>query len=249
MLSLISRTSGAMDPRCQIAIVMGETRADPAAPPQKRQSLVLVPMDSAGLSVVRPLPVFGFDDAPHGHAELMFDNVRVPADAIILGEGRGFEVAQGRLGPGRLHHCMRLIGMGERAFDLMVKRSLSRSAFGKNLHMHQDVRAKIAQSRVDLTAARLVVLEAANALDQVGAKRARAKIAVAKLMTPSTVLQVIDRSIQVHGGAGVSDVTPLAWMWASARTLRLADGPDIVHMETIAKMELRRHVEEYRSKL
>ncbi|KAL4422623.1 hypothetical protein ABPG75_008820 [Micractinium tetrahymenae] len=228
--------SGASDPRCAVAIFMGKT--DPQAPTHAQQSMILVPMNTPGITVVRPLPVFGFDDAPHGHAEVLFDSVRVPAGAMILGEGRGFEVAQGRLGPGRLHHCMRLIGMGERALGLLVQRSESRVAFRQQLYRHQSVRLDIARSRMELDAARLVVLEAAHALDCVGNKAARGKIAAAKALAPSAVLAILDRAIQVHGAAGVSDVTPLAHMWAGARTLRLADGPDIVHLETIAKLEL-----------
>ncbi|KAL4449032.1 hypothetical protein ABPG77_007749 [Micractinium sp. CCAP 211/92] len=228
--------SGASDPRCAVAIFMGKT--DPQAPTHAQQSMVLVPMNTPGITVVRPLPVFGFDDAPHGHAELLFDSVQVPAGAMILGEGRGFEIAQGRLGPGRLHHCMRLIGMGERALALLVQRSQSRVAFRQPLHRHQAVRLDIARSRMELDAARLVVLQAAHALDLVGNKAARGEIAAAKALAPSAVLAILDRAIQVHGAAGVSDVTPLAHMFAGARTLRLADGPDIVHLETIAKLEL-----------
>lgn len=188
--------------------------------------------------IYRPLPVFGFDDAPHGHAEVLFTNVKVPSGNIILGEGRGFEIAQGRLGPGRLHHCMRLIGLGERAIQLMVARAKERTAFGKALGLHQSVRIDIANSRVELDAARLVVLNAAHALDMLGNKDARGKIAAAKALAPTAVLKIIDRAIQIHGGAGVGDTVPLAAMYAGARTLRLADGPDVVHLETIAKMEL-----------
>jgi acyl-CoA dehydrogenase len=233
--------SGACDRRCKIAIFMGKT--DTNAPVHKQQSMVLIPMNSKGVQIVRPLPVFGFDDAPHGHAEMVFDHVCVPSSGMILGEGRGFEIAQGRLGPGRLHHCMRAIGMGERALEIMVARSLDRIAFKKPLAGHQDVRMEVARSRMELDAARLVVLEAALALDLVGAKAARGKIAAAKALAPSTVLHVLDRSIQLHGGAGVGDTTPLAWMWASARTLRLADGPDVVHLETIAKLEVKKGME------
>ncbi|KAI7835657.1 hypothetical protein COHA_010449 [Chlorella ohadii] len=228
--------SGASDPRCRVAVFMGKT--DPSVPAHAQQSMVLVPLDTPGITVVRPLPVFGFDDAPHGHAEVLFESVRMPADAIILGEGRGFEIAQGRLGPGRLHHCMRLIGMGERALQLLVQRSNDRVAFKQQLWRHQSVRLDIARSRVELDAARLVVLQAAHALDLHGNKAARGQIAAAKALAPSAVLAVIDRAIQTHGAAGVSDVTPLAHMWAGARTLRLADGPDVVHLETIAKLEL-----------
>ncbi|KAL4514035.1 hypothetical protein Ndes2526A_g09094 [Nannochloris sp. 'desiccata'] len=230
--------SGANDPRCAIAIFMGKT--DPNAAPHAQQSMILVPMTTPGIHIIRPLPVFGFDDAPHGHAEIDFKNVVVPAENLILGEGRGFEIAQGRLGPGRLHHCMRVIGMGERSLELLVTRATERKAFGKQLAGHQSVRLDIARSRIELNAARLTVLEAARALDEVGNKVARGHIAAAKAMAPSTVLTIIDRAIQVHGGAGVSDVTPLAGLWAAVRTLRLADGPDVVHLETIAKLELSR---------
>jgi alkylation response protein AidB-like acyl-CoA dehydrogenase len=230
--------SGANDPRCAISIFMGKT--DPTAATHAQQSMILVPMNTPGIKIIRPLPVFGFDDAPHGHAEIEFNNVAVPAENLILGEGRGFEIAQGRLGPGRLHHCMRVIGMGERSLELLVKRAMERKAFGKPLAGHQSVRLDIAKSRIELNAARLTVLEAARALDEVGNKAARGHIAAAKAMAPSTVLTIIDRAIQVHGGAGVCDVTPLAGLWAAVRTLRLADGPDVVHLETIAKLELSR---------
>lgn len=230
--------SGANDPRCGVAIFMGKT--DPNAASHAQQSMVLVPMTTPGVEIIRPLPVFGFDDAPHGHAEIEFNNVVVPAENLILGEGRGFEIAQGRLGPGRLHHCMRVIGMGERSLELLVTRAMERKAFGKQLAGHQSVRLDIAKSRMELNAARLTVLEAARALDEVGNKAARGHIAAAKAMAPSTVLKIIDRAIQVHGGAGVSDVTALAGLWAAVRTLRLADGPDVVHLETIAKLELSR---------
>lgn len=228
--------SGASDPRCAVYVFMG--KSDPGGPTHAQQSMVLVPADAPGVTVVRPVPVFGYDDAPHGHAELVFENVRVPADCMVLGEGRGFEIAQGRLGPGRLHHCMRLVGMGERALALLAQRALQRTAFRQKLARHQVVRLDIARSRLELDAARLVVLEAAHALDEQGNKAARGKIAAAKAYAPTAVLGILDRAIQTYGGAGVSDTTPLAHMWAGARTLRLADGPDIVHLETIAKMEL-----------
>ena len=230
-----------MDPRCQIAIVMGKT--NPTAPPHKQQSMILVPMNTPGVEVVRPIPVMGFDDAPHGHAEIIFRNVTVPGDSIVWSEGNGFAIAQERLGPGRLHHCMRLLGLGERATQIMIRRSKSRRTFGKDLWMHQDVRLKVAKSRVELDAARLVVLDAAASLDRVGNKASRGKVSEAKFIVPRTVLRIIDRSIQIHGGAGVGDTTPLAAMWASARTLRLADGPDVVHLETIAKLELKKFEE------
>jgi acyl-CoA dehydrogenase len=232
-------TSGACDPRCAVAIFMGKTEDSANKAVHEQQSMILVPMSHPGVTIVRPLTVFGYDDAPHGHAEVVFDNVKVDASGLILGKGRGFEIAQGRLGPGRLHHCMRLIGMGERGLLLMKKRAVERVAFGKPLGGHQSVRLDIAKSRMELDAARLVVLEAARALDEVGAANARFKIAQAKALAPTTVLTILDRAIQVHGGAGVSDDVPLAMMYSSARTLRLADGPDVVHLETIAKGELK----------
>ncbi|KAK2080362.1 hypothetical protein QBZ16_000215 [Prototheca wickerhamii] len=230
-------TSGAPDPRCKVLVFMGKT--DTAAPTHLQQTMILVPMDAPGVTMVRALPVFGIDDAPHGHALMTFRDVVVPASAVLLGEGRGFEIAQGRLGPGRLHHCMRLVGWAERAIELMVKRAGERVAFGRALREHQHVRLEIAESRVELDAARLSVLEAARALDRLGNIDARGKIAAAKVIAPNTALRVIDRAIQMHGGAGVTDVTPLAMLWIQARTLRLADGPDVVHLEQIGKLELR----------
>lgn len=232
-------TSGACDPRCAVAIFMGKTEDAANKAIHQQQSMILVPMSYPGVNVVRPLTVFGYDDAPHGHAEVVFDNVEVDGGGLILGKGRGFEIAQGRLGPGRLHHCMRLIGMGERGLLLMKKRAVERFAFSKPLVGHQSVRLDIAKSRMELDAARLVVLEAARVLDEVGAVKARFKIAQAKALAPTTVLTILDRAIQVYGGAGVSDDVPLAMMYGSARTLRLADGPDVVHLETIAKGELK----------
>ena len=231
-------TSGAMDPRCKILIFMGKT--DPKANKHKQQSMILVPMNTAGITIVRPLTVYGFDDAPHGHAELLFENVRVPASNLLLEEGSGFEIAQGRLGPGRIHHCMRLIGLAERALSSMCTRARDRVAFGKKLSDQGVIRAGIAKSRIEIDQARLLTLKAASMMDEVGNKSARAEIAMIKVIAPSMALRVIDRAVQVHGGAGVSGDFGLAAAWAAARTLRLADGPDEVHLESIAKLELMR---------
>ncbi len=232
-------TSGAMDPRCRILIFMGKT--DPEADRHSQQSMILVPMDTPGVRIVRPLTVYGYDDAPHGHAEMLFEDVRVPAANLLLGEGRGFEIAQGRLGPGRIHHCMRLIGMAERSLEDLCRRAGERVAFGKPLSAQGVVREAIANSRIEIDQARLLTLKAADMMDKVGNKAARAEIAMIKVIAPSMALRVIDRAVQVHGGAGVCGDFGLAAAWAAARTLRLADGPDEVHRVSIAKLELARH--------
>ena len=238
-------TSGAMDPRCQILIFMGKT--DPGAERHRQQSMILVPMDTPGVRVVRPLTVYGYDHAPHGHAEMVFENVRVPVENILLGEGRGFEIAQGRLGPGRIHHCMRLIGMAERALEQMCARAGERVAFGRPLAEQGVIREFIADSRLDIDQARLLTLKAADMMDKVGNKVARTEIAMIKVVAPAMALRVLDRAVQVHGGGGVSGDFDLAAAWAGARTLRFADGPDEVHRAALAKLELARHSSGIRS--
>jgi acyl-CoA dehydrogenase len=232
--------SGAADPRCRVAIFMG--RSDAAAPKHLQQSMVLVPMDAPGVTIRRTLPVFGYDDAPHGHAEITFEDVRVPASNMLLGQGRGFEIAQGRLGPGRVHHCMRLIGLAERCLELTCARVAARVAFGRLLADHGTVRADIAESRMDLEQARLLTLQAASVMDDHGNKAARREIAMIKVVVPRAALRVIDRAIQAHGAAGVSGDFPLAAAWAHARSIRLADGPDEVHRESVAKLELGKYL-------
>ena len=229
-------TSGALDPRCEIAILMGKSNSN--ATRHTQQSMILVPMKTKGVEIVRPLTVFGYDDAPHGHAEVVFKNVRVPKSNMLLREGGGFEIAQGRLGPGRIHHCMRLIGLAERALTAMCLRAQTRIAFGRQLSEQGALRHEIARSRIEIDQARLLTMDAAHSMDTRGNKQSRKQIAMIKVVAPSMALGVIDRAMQVHGGGGVSQDFPLAYAWASARTLRLADGPDEVHLESIAKQEL-----------
>jgi acyl-CoA dehydrogenase len=233
-------SSGAGDPRCAVYIVMGKT--DPEAPKHSQQSMVVVPANTPGVKVVRPLSVFGYDDAPHGHMEVTLTNVRVPVENLLLGEGRGFEIAQGRLGPGRIHHCMRTIGSAERALELMCKRLNSRVAFGKPLSAQGVWHERIADARIMIEQARLLTLKAAYMMDTVGNKDARAEIAMIKVIAPNMASQVIDWAIQAHGAAGVSDDFPLAYAYCTQRWLRLADGPDEVHRQSIAKLELARHI-------
>jgi acyl-CoA dehydrogenase len=231
--------SGAGDPRCKIFIFMGKT--DPDAPKHRQQSMILVPSDAPGVKMERILKIFGYDHAPHGHGHIKFENVRVPVSNILLGEGRGFEIAQGRLGPGRIHHCMRIIGVAERALEALCNRAQSRVAFGKALAEMGSVRQDMAKSRIEIDQARLLTMYAAHMMDTVGNKVARAEIAMIKVVAPNMALRVLDRAIQVHGGMGVSSDTWLAAAWAHIRALRLADGPDEVHLETITRLELKKH--------
>ena len=230
-------SSGAGDPRCKVFIFMGKT--DPEAPRHRQQSMIVVPRDTPGVTVERTLSVYGYDHAPHGHAEVGFENVRVPAKYLLLGEGRGFEIAQGRLGPGRIHHCMRSIGAAERALSLMCERVLAREAFGRRLAEMGSIRQHIARSRIEIDQTRLMVLNAVHMMDTAGNKAARKEISMIKVAAPSMALRVIDRAVQAHGAMGVSGDSVLAAMWAHERTLRLADGPDEVHLESVARQELK----------
>ncbi|HYQ94240.1 MAG TPA: acyl-CoA dehydrogenase family protein [Burkholderiales bacterium] len=233
-------SSGAGDPRCKLFIVMGKT--DPGAAKYAQQSMILVPREAPGVRILRPLSIFGYDDAPHGHMDIELENVRVPASNVLLGEGRGFEIAQGRLGPGRIHHCMRLVGVAERALDLMCKRSLERVTFGKPVSERTVTQERIAEARIMIESARLLVLKAAHMMDTAGNKAARAEIAMIKVLAPNVACKVLDWAIQAHGGGGMSEDFPLAYMYAHSRTLRFADGPDEVHRNAIAKLELSKHL-------
>jgi acyl-CoA dehydrogenase len=239
-------TSGAPDHRCKIMIFMGHTNPD--AEPHKRQSMVLVPMNTPGVKMLRPLHVLGYDDAPHGHGEVLFENVRVPVSNILLGEGRGFEIAQGRLGPGRIHHCMRTIGLAERALETMCQRALSRTAFGKTIAEQGVTRQWIAESRMEIDQSRLLTLHAAHMMDTVGNKAARNEIAMIKVVAPKMAQKLVDRAIQVHGAGGVSQDFHLAYAYARTRTMRIVDGPDAVHEETVAKLELRKYQDQSQRK-
>ncbi|WP_343343422.1 acyl-CoA dehydrogenase family protein [Sphingomicrobium sp. XHP0239] len=234
-------SSGAGDPRAKLAIVMGKTNPDEHR--YKQQSMILMPLDAEGVEIKRPLSVYGYDDAPHGHMDIVLNKVRVPAENLLLGEGRGFEIAQGRLGPGRIHHCMRTIGAAEEALELMVKRLNSREAFGKRIAEHSVWEQRVADARIEIDCTRLLCLKAADMMDRVGNKEAKAEIAMIKVKAPTMALKVIDDAVQAFGGAGVSQDTPLAGMWAGIRTLRLADGPDEVHARSIARMEYAKHAE------
>jgi acyl-CoA dehydrogenase len=233
-------SSGAGDPRCKLFIVMGKT--DPGAAKYAQQSMILVPREAPGVKILRPLSLFGYDDAPHGHMDIALENVRVPASNILLDEGRGFEIAQGRLGPGRIHHCMRLVGVAERALELMCKRSLGRLTFGKPVAERTVTQERIAEARIMIESARLLVLKAAHMMDTVGNKSARAEIAMIKVLAPNVACKVLDWAIQAHGGGGMSEDFPLAYMYAHSRALRFADGPDEVHRNAVAKLELSKHM-------
>ncbi|WP_282075681.1 acyl-CoA dehydrogenase family protein [Maribacter aquivivus] len=232
-------SSGAMDPNCKISIVMGKTDFD--APRHAQQSMILVPMDTPGLKIIRHLPVFGYTDSPEGHAEILLENVRVPKENLLVGEGQGFAIAQGRLGPGRIHHCMRLIGMAQRSLEIMAERTTKRKPFGRTLNTFSSVRQDIASSACEIEQTRLLVLSAADKMDRLGNKEAKDLIAMIKIVTPKMALSVIDRAIQILGGMGVSDDTPLAHFYAAARTLRLADGPDEVHMSQLGKNVIKKY--------
>ena len=231
--------SGVGDPRCELLLVMG--KSDPDAERHKQHAIILVPMNLPGVEVVRPLTIFGYDDAPHGHCEVLLDNVRVPGSNLLLGEGRGFEIAQGRLGPGRIHHCMRTIGQAERSLELACRRARERVAFGKPLSEQGVIKKQIADSRMEIDQARLLTLYAAWRMDTVGSKEARKEIGMIKVVAPQMACRVIDRAMQIHGGGGVSDDFYMAWAYAWARTLRLADGPDEVHTDQVARLELRQY--------
>jgi len=234
-------SSGAMDPNCKLTIVMGKT--DFNAPRHKQQSMILVPIETPGLEVIRPLTVFGYNDSPEGHAEIQMTNVRVPKENLLLGEGRGFEIAQGRLGPGRIHHCMRLIGMAQRSLEIMAQRTIYRKPFGRTLDTYSSVRQAIAKSACEIEQTRLLVLSAADKMDRVGNKEAKDLIAMIKIVAPNMALGVIDRAIQILGGKGVGNVTPLAHFYAAARMLRLADGPDEVHMSQLGKSVIKKYTQ------